>query len=63
MGAVTDIYRFEVEYAVDHDALARAEYQRSFVTVEAENETEAELAAAQMVGHRGIPTATRRVED
>lgn len=56
-------YRYEVDYAVDHAALARAAYRTAYVTVQADNAVDAELAAAQMVGHRGIPTATRRVKE
>ncbi len=54
-------YTYEVDYAVDHEAMQRGEFQTSKVKVEAHNEAEANLLAAQMVGHRGIPVATRHV--
>jgi len=54
-------YYYDVSYAVDHEAMQRGDYKISRVIVQAPDETTANLHAAQMVGHRGIPTATKLV--
>ena len=51
-------YIYEVEYAEDHQAMAESRYRTAFVSVQAESEPEANLIAASMVGHLGIPTRT-----
>jgi len=52
-------YTYKVEYAEDHEAMAKGEYKSTTVTVQAKNETEANLTAAQMAGRHGIPTSTK----
>ncbi len=57
-------YAFDVDYVFDHESLKGGSTcdDTHRVTVLACTESEASLIAAQMVGHLGIPTATRLVE-
>lgn len=56
------MFQFIVEYAIDHEAMAAAQYRTAYVTIAADNAVEASLLAAQMVGAtHGIPTATQEV--
>lgn len=55
------LYQFEVDYAVDHQAMAAGEYRTFYASVLADDRVTADLTAAQMAYRHGIPCATRRV--
>jgi hypothetical protein len=54
-------YQYEVEYAEDHDEMTAGRSKKTYVSVMAANEQEANLTAAQMGGRHGIPTGTKRL--
>jgi hypothetical protein len=57
------LYTYDVDYVENLDRLKEGVTADGThrVTVEAETEPEANLIAAQMVGHMGVPTKTKRV--
>lgn len=54
-------FRYAVDYATDHDEMSAGRSKTTYVSVQARNETEASLTAAQMAGRHGIPVGTRKL--
>jgi hypothetical protein len=55
-------YTYEVQYSEDHEAMQKGQYKTAYVKVQADNEPDANLQAAQMSAVRGgIPTSTKLI--